>query len=99
MDNLSKFPDLIVSPSLQNTDIYKNQFLDKLSIIFHQYNLLIKDYMNIYTDTIKITNTEYYNYLLLNGIKTINNIFNIILLYTNNLTATYFYCQKSYFIC
>lgn len=98
MTVMSDFSDSIITTSLNNPETYKNYLNDNLDDILNKYINLIKDYKSLYIDNIKIVNKEYFSYLFLNGIKTINNVFLIILLYTRNLNTANFYSQKSFYL-
>ena len=90
MTVMSDFSDSIITSSLNNPDSYKSHLIDNLEDILFKYNQLINDYVQLYIDNIKLSDKNYYYYLFLNGIKTINNVFSIILLYTRNLNILNF---------
>ena len=98
MTVMSDFSDSIITSSLNNPDSYKSHLIDNLEDILFKYNQLINDYVQLYIDNIKLSDKNYYYYLFLNGIKTINNVFSIILLYTRNLNISNFYTQKSFYL-
>ena len=39
---------------------------------------------------------DYFNFILLRGLKTLTHIFNILLLYTKNINLTVYHCKKAY---
>ena len=39
---------------------------------------------------------DYFNFILLRGLKTLTHIFNILLLYTKNIELTVYHCKKAY---
>ena len=49
------------------------------------YNALVLEYMEYTYNTIKLKNKDYYKFIVIRGIKTINHIFNFLLLYTRYL--------------
>ena len=98
MTIMSDFSESIVTSTLNNLEIYKENLTENLEDILIKYNQLINDYIYLYIDNIKIVNKSYYYYLFINGIKTINNVFLNILLYTKNLTISTFFGQKSYYL-
>ena len=98
MTVMSDFSESIIISSLNNPDSYKSELTDNLEDILFKYNQIINDYTQVYMENIKITDKNYYYYLFLNGIKTINNVFSIILLYTRNLNISNFYTQKSFYL-
>lgn len=98
MTIMSDFSESIVTSTLNNLETYKENLTENLEDILIKYNQLINDYISLYIDNIKIVNKSYYYYLFINGIKTINNVFLNILLYTKNLTISTFFGQKSYYL-
>ena len=95
---MSDFSKSIITTLLNNPDSYKSELIDNLEDILFKYNQIINDYIQVYMENITIKDKNYYYYLFLNGIKTINNVFSIILLYTRNLNISNFYMQKSFYL-
>ena len=95
---MSGIPNLIESSnfSLQNLDNYYEFLKYNSNIIFLKYIEIVNTYCKLFHDTISIQNKSYYKYLFKNGLETISHVFNNILLYTNNLELTFYYCQKAY---
>jgi hypothetical protein len=83
--------------SINSMDNYKNDLDENEKIIFFKYINIIQDFIQSCLENIYIKNITYYKYIIINGIKMLNKIFNIILLYTNNLDTTYYHCSKSLF--
>ena len=81
--------------SFQTIDNYKNQLSSNLTEILAKYINIITEYFVNFSETIRIKNTEKYNYLLNKGLLTLNHVFKILLLYTKNLQMTYEHSQKS----
>ena len=84
-----------IQQSLENIENYKKNINNSYVEIITKYMLLINEYFTLCLDTIHISNEEYYKYVIMKGIETINHVFKILLLYTKNLNITYYYCQKS----
>jgi len=82
---------------LQNIENYKSELSIGYAPILMKYIALINEYMFQCEENIVTRKTEYYRYILKNGLNTLNHIFNIILLFTNNIDLTYFHCQKAYY--
>jgi len=55
------------------------------------------EYLQYMFENIKIKNINYYRFIIIRGIETINNVFNYILFYTQNLELTIFHIQKSFY--
>ena len=82
--------------SLQNLDNYYDTLNQSSNLIFLKYMDLTNTYCKLFYDTITIQNKNYYTYLFKTGLDTISHVFNNILLYTNNIDLTFYYCQKAY---
>ena len=90
--------------SLQNLDNYYDNLKQNSNIIFLKYIEIVNIYCKLFYESINIQKKSYYKYLFKSGLETICHVFNNILLYTNNLELTFYYCQKAYlyfveFIC
>lgn len=72
-----------------------NNFISKYYILLNQYlNLYIE---NIY-DNITITNNNQYRYYIIcKGLEMLSNIMLIIIMYTNNIDLSFYYCNKGYY--
>ncbi len=86
-----------MSLSLQNVDNYNNEYNCGISEIFIKYVGIIREYLTQASESITITNPEYYKYIICKGITTITHVFMHIFLYTKNLNLTYHHCQKSFY--
>lgn len=98
MTIMSDLPEYVNINSLLNLEIYKSILKDNIDLIIFKYLQIIEDYINLFIENIKIDNEKYFKYLLINGLKTINNVFILILMYSRNLDIAYLYSEKSYFI-
>ena len=83
--------------SLCNLANYKSKLSSSLQTIFANYGEIVSNYINLFYECIKIENKDYFYYLFKNGLTSITHIFNMLLLYTNNLELTQSYCQNSLF--
>ena len=83
--------------SLCNLANYKSKLSSSLSTIFANYGQIVRNYINLFYECIKIEDKDYFYYLFKNGLTSITHIFNMLLLYTNNLELTQSYCQNSLF--
>ena len=76
-------------------------YLDDLNInekvIFFKYITVIQEFVQGCLENIFIKNKKYYKFILISGIKMLNKIFNLLLLYTNNLELTQYHSSKSLF--
>jgi len=83
--------------SINNSENYNSTISEPLSLIFKTYASLISEYLLFSTDNIYIQKQKYLRYVLIRGIETLQNVFNILLLYTKNLELVNYHCQKSYY--
>ena len=78
-----------------NKDLEFNEY-----ILFIKYVGLIHELIECSINKINIKKNNYYKEILIKGIRNINYVYNLVLLYTNNLDITLYTTQKSilYFI-
>ena len=81
--------------SLQNVDNYKVDYDSSITEIFAKYVGLINIYIQQCVESVFIKNIDYFKYIIYKGLETINHVFNILLLYTKNLSLTTHYTQQS----
>ena len=86
----------IIKSSIINVDNYNDDFPDTFITIFTKYMTIINEYLKQALDSIYIQNTQYYIYIIKKGIKTLNHVFKLLLIYTKNLDIVYYNCKKSY---
>lgn len=85
--------------NIQNPENYKNNIKHNIDTILTKYVNVIYEYFkylddnNIYNIS---ENDQYMKYIIINGLNTINSIFKLLLLYTNNLELVVYQSQKSY---
>jgi hypothetical protein len=82
--------------SLNDIKNYKKKLDATHEIILKNYNEIINEYLLHFLDTIFFKNMDYFNFILLRGLKTLTHIFNILLLYTKNINLTVYHCKKAY---
>lgn len=82
--------------NFNDPDIYKNEDSVDLSLgyVISNFLKLLNTYHILFLKNIVTKNTKYRNYIYLHGIKCINHIFIFILQYTNNMSFTYYHCEK-----
>ena len=81
--------------SLQNSDNFNKELDCELGDAVEKLSQLFIDYFKFISENIKLKNSKY---IVMRGLDTIVNVFNHILLYTKNLDATYFHCQKAFYL-
>lgn len=83
--------------SILNIENYKNNYSDEMENIYLSYCTLIDKYNTNILSSVQIIKHEYFKYIYLKGLESLTYIFNILLMYTKNLTLTYHHCEKSLF--
>ena len=81
---------------LQNIDNYNKILACNNNAIFTKYISLIEGFLRDCSENVSIHNMGYYKYVLKKGVETLSHIFNILLLYTNNLELTFVHSQQAY---
>jgi hypothetical protein len=82
---------------LNNSENYNKVIGVPITLIFKKYVELIHEYLLFSNDNVYIQKPMYLKYVLIRGLETIQNVFNILLLYTKNLDLVTYHCQKSYY--
>ena len=83
--------------TINNSENYNYVVTEPLALIFRTYTSLISEYLLFCVDNVYIQKQKYLKYVLIRGIETLQNVFNILLLYTKNLELVNYHCQKSYY--
>lgn len=83
--------------SLYHIENFNKKLDDKTITILNNYFKILMEYLQYIFENIKIKNVNYYRFIVIRGIETINNVFNYILFYTQNLDITIFHIQKSFY--
>lgn len=83
--------------TINNSDNYNKVLNESLFNIYKTYLTIINEYLTFSTENIVIQKDIYLKYVLIRGIETLKNIFNILLLYTKNIDLVNYHCQKSYY--
>lgn len=84
--------------SLKNPNIYLTSSLVQTTSICSTYKQLIIEYMDIVfkqQDKMLLKNDEVFKFVLIRGIDTLTNVFQTMMLYTQNIDATYYHCQRA----
>ena len=87
---------LMSSNNLSNEKNYNSSLVNDPSEILLQYFNVVKEYLYHAGENIVIPDHTYYIFTIKRGLECIKHIFNMLLLYTNNLDMVVFHCKKSY---
>jgi hypothetical protein len=83
--------------SLHNNENYKKELDYEVGEIREKITELLIDYFKFIIENIKAKQNNFSRFIIIRGLDTVINIFNITLFYTKNLDATYFHCQKAFY--
>lgn len=81
--------------SLETLDNYLNTYDVPVSDMFHKYINLVSEFTGQASESINISNLDYYKYVIIKGIETITHVFRLLLLYTKNIELSYYNCKKA----
>lgn len=82
---------------LSDKESFKTNLNSSISEVLYKYVCLITEYILFITENLKNKNKVYLKFILIRGLDTITNVFNLILFYTKNLDITYFHSQKAFY--
>uniref|UniRef100_A0A6C0KEA1 Uncharacterized protein n=1 Tax=viral metagenome TaxID=1070528 RepID=A0A6C0KEA1_9ZZZZ len=88
-----------MNDNLYDDKNYNNNFENENDVIkfIIQYEKIINNYLDNIISNIKTSNMTHYKFIIINGLKALNHIFNLLLLYTKNLNLTLKHCEKSHY--
>tara|TARA_B100001057_G_scaffold421369_1_gene442270 strand:+ start:706 stop:1530 length:825 start_codon:yes stop_codon:yes gene_type:complete len=83
--------------ALQDISTYQDEMTCTSSEAFAKYGLLVNEYLRLASGSRKcaVADDSRFRYVIANGIRTLTHVFRILLLYTRNLDATWYHCQKA----
>lgn len=84
--------------SLHNPSTYHKELDSDLSYIADSIAYLFLDYFKHITENTKLKPSNFSKFIITRGLDTIVNVFNHLLLYTNNVDATHYHCQKAFYL-
>lgn len=82
---------------LNDKESFKTCLHSSISEVLCKYVCLITEYILFITENLKNKNKVYLKFIVIRGLDTITNVFNLILFYTKNLDITYFHSQKAFY--
>jgi hypothetical protein len=83
--------------SLHHAENYHNELEADVSHVASKLADLFLNYLECIGENIQIKNKTLSTFIVLRGLDTIVNVFNLLLLYTKNLNVTYFHGQKAFY--
>ena len=82
--------------SLLDTKNYNTELDADISEITESFYKIMNEYLFHITDNILIQNIDYYIFIIIRGFNMLKHIFNVLLLYTKNLSLSIHHCKKAY---
>ena len=82
--------------SIKNIDNYNYSTVLNKEYILKRYIEIMGNYLQLIKDNIYFKQHDYSKYLIINGIQTVNHIFNMLFLYTNNIELTLNHLDRSF---
>jgi len=89
MSNSNKF-------SLHNINNYNSKLNSLDNEVTNEFCKIVNEYLFHINDNIMIQNIKYYIFIIIRGLNMLKHIFNVLLLYTKNLSVTVHHCKKAY---
>jgi hypothetical protein len=86
------------SYSLHNPENYKKELDCEIGDVATKLADLFISYFKFIAEHIKLRQSTFSKFIIIRGLDTIVNVFNYILFYTKNIDATYFHCQKAFYL-
>ena len=84
--------------SLQNTsDFLQNIDENDIYEYLNLFNNLIKSFIELSCTNITVQNADYFKFIILKGLRTINHIFLFLIMYTKNISIVGYFCQKGFY--
>jgi len=83
--------------SLKELTNYNDVLIDSTETVLNKYFLVMNEYLMFMIENIKISNTSYFQYILVKGFETISHVFIQLLLYTKNVNVVFYNTQKSFY--
>jgi hypothetical protein len=83
--------------SLKDFSNYNDILTDSTETVLNKYFLVMNEYITFMIETIKISNTYYFQYILIKGFETMSHVFIQLLLYTKNVNIVFYNTQKSFY--
>ena len=82
--------------NLLSENNYNSTLDDDVDNILNEYFNIVKEYLFHAGENIIISNYTYYIFIIKRGLDCLKHIFNMLLLYTNNLELVVYHSKKSY---
>tara|TARA_B110000046_G_scaffold185854_2_gene229879 strand:- start:12518 stop:13372 length:855 start_codon:yes stop_codon:yes gene_type:complete len=77
------------------SDFNETLSIDEYQPIMREYREIIGGYLIHISESITIHNKDYYEYIVSRGLDTLKHCFNLLLLYTKNISIVSCYCKKA----
>tara|TARA_B100001758_G_scaffold200159_1_gene178801 strand:+ start:13455 stop:14267 length:813 start_codon:yes stop_codon:yes gene_type:complete len=86
-----------VQKNIYNTENYNDKLSkDSVNQVIETYIYLVENYIDYIYNNLSTKNSEYFSFIIIRGLDTINHIFNFLLIYTKNIELIIYHIQKAY---
>ena len=83
--------------NIYNTENYNDKLSkDSVNQVIETYIYLVENYIDYIYNNLSTKNSEYFSFIIIRGLDTINHIFNFLLIYTKNIELIIYHIQKAY---
>ena len=86
-----------MNKSINSIDNYKQTLKESNEIVLEKYLDIVDEYITFAISNIHIQKNNYFKYIIIKGIETIQYVFIMLLLYTKNLDLVYHHCCKAFY--
>lgn len=86
-----------MNKSINSIDNYKQSLKETSSIVINKYLDIVNEYITFAISNIHIQKNNYFKYVIIKGIETIQYVFIMLLLYTKNLDLVHQHCCKAFY--
>jgi len=86
-----------MNKSINSIDNYKQTIKETPQIVINKYLDIVNEYIVVAISNIHIQKNNYFKYVIIKGIETIQYVFIMLLLYTKNLDLVYYHCCKAFY--
>lgn len=89
--------DCNVNYSLQRIENYHSDIKDNVDTVAAHISHLFLEYLQCIRTNLQLNNQNLMTFIMLRGLYTLSNVFNLLLLYTRNIPVTVYHCQKAFY--
>jgi len=84
-----------MSYNLENVENYSLTYDTNDKEMFSRYMQVVAEFCGQAEESVKVSNLDYFNYVVVRGLETITHVYRMLLLYTRNVDLSFYNCKKS----